>query len=218
MQNSTLENAIAAHREGNYSVAEAAYRAVLAQEPANAAALHLLGVLLHQRGESAAAVELISRAIALRADVAAYHSNLAEAYRVLQRLEEAENAIQKAIALRPDYAEAYHNRGLILLRMGRIEEAVASFNHSLSLQPKRATTLATKADALRLAGQVAAAVEAYRELRDWPTGLEPVPVRFEVHRWYFCWWRSPQDSRISIIVRINIALVVPRAGGHNMIR
>jgi tetratricopeptide (TPR) repeat protein len=163
MQHSTLDNAIRAHREGKYDIAEAEYRAVLEDDPVNADALHLLGVLLHQRGESLRAIEFITRAIALRSDVAAYYSNLAEAYRVSHRLDEATIAVQNAIALRPDYAEAHHNHGLILLRRGCIQEALAAFNTATELQPNRAVTLAAKGDAHRTEGQILAAINAYRE-------------------------------------------------------
>jgi Flp pilus assembly protein TadD len=57
------------------------YQEVLAQEPRNADALNLLGVLHHQRREPGRAVELIRRAVNLQPKVPEYHVNLAEAYR-----------------------------------------------------------------------------------------------------------------------------------------
>ncbi len=52
-------------------------------------ALHLFGVLHHQNGYYARAIELIGRAIAVRPDAAAYHANLAEAHRALGEHQQA---------------------------------------------------------------------------------------------------------------------------------
>src|SRR5262245_17638792 len=62
---SLLNDAIDHHRAGRTAEAERGYRAVLAQQPQQIDALHLLGVVCQQRGDSLGAVELIKRAIAL---------------------------------------------------------------------------------------------------------------------------------------------------------
>ena len=61
---------------GERVVGEAAtlYQRVLSQEKENPVALHLLGVLHHQRGDNAKAIELISRAVLL---VAAHPARVA---------------------------------------------------------------------------------------------------------------------------------------------
>ena len=76
-----LTAAIEMHRSGQLGPASELYRQLLAREPENAEALHLLGVLHHQQGQHARAIELIGRAVALRPNAPAYHANLAEAYR-----------------------------------------------------------------------------------------------------------------------------------------
>ena len=60
-----LATAIEMHQAGQLGPAAQLYQKVLAKEATNAAALHLLGVLHHQRGEHARAVELIAQAVAL---------------------------------------------------------------------------------------------------------------------------------------------------------
>ena len=50
-----LAAAIRHHQDGRVKEAEALYRQVLAEQPDNPEALHLLGVLLLQRGEARAA-------------------------------------------------------------------------------------------------------------------------------------------------------------------
>ena len=69
------------HQTGQIGPAARLYQQILAQDEENADALHLLGVLRHQQGDHAQAVTLIGRAVAMRPNIAAFHANLAEAYR-----------------------------------------------------------------------------------------------------------------------------------------
>jgi Flp pilus assembly protein TadD len=54
----TLQTAVSLHQDGKVKQAEAAYRRVLALDPANADALNLLGMVHHGYGEHEAAVRL----------------------------------------------------------------------------------------------------------------------------------------------------------------
>ena len=60
----SLADAVGHHRSGRLAEGEAAYRAVLRDTPEQPDALHLLGVLRHQREDPATAEDLIRRAIA----------------------------------------------------------------------------------------------------------------------------------------------------------
>src|SRR5581483_3764479 len=85
----TIEQAIALHRAGRLTEAEAIYDQILAAEPDHARALHLRGVLDYQQGRNEAAIELIGRAIARNGKDASFHSNLGLALQAHGRLEEA---------------------------------------------------------------------------------------------------------------------------------
>lgn len=50
---SAFDRAYAAHRAGRLAEAEHGYRTALADNPADADALHLFGVLRHQQGQHA---------------------------------------------------------------------------------------------------------------------------------------------------------------------
>ena len=73
----TLEQAIAYHQAGKLDEAAQTYRELLEAQPDNANALHLLGLLLHQRGQTPEGLTLIERALALNPDYAAAHANRA---------------------------------------------------------------------------------------------------------------------------------------------
>jgi tetratricopeptide (TPR) repeat protein len=85
----TLAAALEKHQVGELALAAQLYEQVLAETPDDADALHLLGVLRHQQGDHRQAIELINRALVEKPNVAAFHTNLAEAYRVLGEFERA---------------------------------------------------------------------------------------------------------------------------------
>ena len=62
MQN-LLAAALQHHKGGQIAEAERCYRRALKAQPRNAAAHHMLGILLAQTGRAAPAVESISRAV-----------------------------------------------------------------------------------------------------------------------------------------------------------
>src|SRR3954451_2581623 len=114
-----LSTALDYHQRGLLDQAARIYRDLLDRDPAHPDALHLLGAVGLQQGQAARAAELIGRAIAVKPGVAAFHSNLAEAYRALGQLELAVESGGTAIRLRPDFPEAANNLGLALLGLGR---------------------------------------------------------------------------------------------------
>ena len=119
-----LTTAIEMHQAGRLAQAATLYQKILAQEKDNAVAMHLLGVLHHQQGDHAKAIELIGRAVAMRPNVPAFHANLAEAYRATGQLERAAGCCRAALGLWPDYPEALCNLGLALQGLGKKAEAV----------------------------------------------------------------------------------------------
>ena len=131
----TIDEGVAHHRVGRFAEAEAAYKRVLAVQPDNADALHLLGVIAHQLGRCDRAVELIGKAIAVRPDVADYHNNLGAALNVQGRLDEAAAALARAIELEPGDVAAHNNLGNTLKQQGRLDEAVACYRSAVELDP-----------------------------------------------------------------------------------
>ncbi len=157
-----LTTAIELHQEGRLAEAAALYQKILAQEKDNHAALHLLGVLHHQRGDHARAIELIGKAVALRPNVPAFHANLAEAYRAVGQLDRAAGCCRAALALWPDYPEALCNLGLALQGLGKKNEAVDQFRRALELRPDFATAHNNLGIVLRDLGQMDEALEHFR--------------------------------------------------------
>lgn len=107
MAQDLLQIGLEHHRAGRVGQAEAAYRAVLAERPNDAEALHWLGVLLTQAGQAAEATPLLERAVTLKPDDAAYHHNLGQARLMSGQVGEAIAALTEAAALQGDRAETF---------------------------------------------------------------------------------------------------------------
>ena len=109
-----FDTALRLHQQGRLAEAEGVYRRVLAIDPRHADALHLVGVVAMQAGRPDAAVDLIAQAIAVHSSAAAFHSNIAEALRMLGRFDEAIRHLERAMQLEPGFADAHMNHGNIL--------------------------------------------------------------------------------------------------------
>jgi predicted O-linked N-acetylglucosamine transferase (SPINDLY family) len=136
-----LAQALQLHQAGRLPDAEAAYRQVLAADPANHQALHMLGALASQLGQYAAAIELIGQAVRIEPTAASYHSNLGVAYQSVGKLQEAVGCYQQALTLQPDHVDALNNVAIALQVLGRLPEALESFERSLRLRPNHVLTL-----------------------------------------------------------------------------
>lgn len=131
-----LAEAVQVHQAGNLVAAEQIYREVLAYDPNQPDALHLLGMVALATGSPERAKELISKAIRVRPQAAPFHSNLALAVMELGDLPGAEASCREAIRLNPVFPEAHYNLSVTLQRRGLVDEAMAACREALSLQPK----------------------------------------------------------------------------------
>ena len=95
--------------------AEPIYRALLRRAPADPSALHLLGLLLVDRGEPAEAIPLLARSLAVRPNVAPVLADLARAHRAAGDVEAAVEAARRAAVLDPGLPDAHLQLGYALL-------------------------------------------------------------------------------------------------------
>jgi Flp pilus assembly protein TadD len=158
-----LHGALAHHQAGRFQQAEAAYREILAIEPAHADTLHLLGVLAHQVGRNDLAVQYIGAAIASAPANPAFHSNQGLVLNQLRRPAEAEACLRTALRLQPAYPDAHNNLGIALSALGRLDEAEASYRAALRHQPNFPDALNNLGVALVALSRPAEAVASYRE-------------------------------------------------------
>ena len=137
------------------------YRQILATDAQHPDCLHLLGMIEHQRGHHAAGIEMIRRAITIKATEAAYHSNLGGVLQAQGKLDEAAACFEQALALRSDWAEVHSNFGNVLQAQGKLDQAVASQERALALKPDFAEAWSNLGNARQAQGNLDAAVACY---------------------------------------------------------
>lgn len=158
-----FHEALALHQSGRGDEAEPVYRELLRNDPSHAGAWHLLGLVLHKRGDLPGALEHIQKALALCGQKAVYWNNLGVVHKDLGRFRAARAAFERAIALRDTYADAWSNLGLMQVESGHLEEAERSLRYALRLEPRHADALRHMAVVCREKGDFE---EALRFCRD----------------------------------------------------
>ncbi|MDF1582067.1 MAG: tetratricopeptide repeat protein [Methyloprofundus sp.] len=156
-----LQRAIAYHQASQLSEAQAIYQNVLKLIPDNADALHYLGLIFYQTGDSDSAVTLISKALAIAPTYLMY-SNLGAALQAQGRHDLAIASYHAAIALKADYADAYNNLGAALQEQGKLAESIHTFRQALALNPSDSSAQNNLGNAFLVQGDLSKAVACYR--------------------------------------------------------
>ncbi|MDP1682140.1 MAG: tetratricopeptide repeat protein [Burkholderiales bacterium] len=164
MTQQTLARAVEHHRAGELAQAEQYYREVLQREPQHPDALHLLGLIAHQRGQHQEAIDLINQALKKNNRDIHFYIHLGQAYRQAKRLEESVQAFKKALKLQPQNAEAHHEFGLALADSGKHEEALAEYERAMKLDPHNPFAPLNAGNSCHLLGDFERALPYYRQV------------------------------------------------------
>ncbi len=171
-----LQVALEHHRSGRLREAETLYLQILNTRPDHPESLHLLGVIAHQMGQHAVAVEYINKAIAIDPTLAEGHNNIGEAYRALGEPDRAIAHYRQALALRPGYPQPHNNLGIALSAQGRYEEAIVHYRQALTLDPAFPEACNNLGAACQEIGRLEDAVAHYRR------AIALKPAYAEAHR------------------------------------
>ncbi len=159
----TIKIADQYYTDGDVQQAEQLYQLILQNQPDNASAFHMLGVIAHQRGDNHLAVDLLSKAVASNSQEAKYYNNLGVALKAFGRFEEAMQAYEKALLLKPDYADACYNMGNALASLGHYAAAVEQYRQGLLFKPDDAYIYYNIGVAMQELGSHAEAVENFEQ-------------------------------------------------------
>ncbi|MGD9724140.1 MAG: tetratricopeptide repeat protein [Pirellulales bacterium] len=155
---------------GQWADAERCYRHALAVEPDHPHALHLLGTLALECGQYETAAALIEQAVRADCSQAAYYANLGEAYRRLDKPQEAIANYQTALRLQPGLVHAQTMLGTLLQAAGDLDRAATAFRDALKLQPENLRARARLGQVLLEQNKPADAEACFRRvLRGEPT-------------------------------------------------
>ena len=98
--NELIEASNKFHKEGNLAHAESGFRKVLEHIPNHPIALHFLGVIAGEAGNSKTAIQLIKRALKIAPNYSQAYNNLGNAYNALDQIEEAIDNFKTAINIK----------------------------------------------------------------------------------------------------------------------
>jgi len=148
---------------GHLAEAERIYQQILQSDPNHPEAMTFLGIIAHQVGKSDIAVDLISKALAIKPDNPLALLNLGNAQKSLGKLSEAVDSYRKALSIKPDYVEGHNNLGVALKELGQLNAAVESYRKAIALKPDYAEAHNNLGNALKIMGMVKEAEESYHK-------------------------------------------------------
>ena len=112
------------HEFGELTNAARLYQKTLENNPKNADAWHLMGLVAHQKKNNELAVKLIKTAIEINGASADFHSDLGRVYSTLGRIVDAELEYRRAIELNSHHVKALSNLAGLLRITGQFSAAV----------------------------------------------------------------------------------------------
>jgi len=143
------------HRAGRLTDAERIYREILSQVPNEPDVLHLLGLLAHQVGRFDAAIDLISKAIAINPNRPNFYDDLVNALRAHGRpMEQSAPAVLQT-------SPTLNNLANALESTGQTKPAIACYQRALNLNPQSPEIQSNLAKSLQAAGRGDEALALY---------------------------------------------------------
>lgn len=159
----TLERALEHHRAGYLPEAQVLYEQILYLAPSHSDALHLLGLIAHQRGDNEGALYMIESAITSNPAIADFYNSLGVVCGELEKYPEAVASFQHAIALKPDFASAIYNLGNIWQQCGDLGQAIACFQQALELNDDFIDARTNLGNVYQTLGRLDEAAACFRE-------------------------------------------------------
>jgi len=119
---SDLERAASLLSQQKFNECAALCGAIVAAEPRNAAATHLLGLAIKETGDWAQGEQWLRQSIQLEPQHAEFHANLANLLRRRQKFRQAEKFYRQALELAPAHQPSRRSLVLTLHDLGRFTE------------------------------------------------------------------------------------------------
>lgn len=129
----------------------------------HAAALHFLGLLLHQTGRSADGVALIEQSVRAAPQNPDFLNNYGSVLRDLGRTAAAADSFRKAVAVKPDHGAARDNLGMVLALLGRFPQAEEVFRGTIGRNPFHMRARVGLAETFQEVGRLDEALAVFRE-------------------------------------------------------
>lgn len=152
----------ALRRAGDLAGALAVCKSLMATQPRNAEAVHLLGLLLNQTGKIDESITWLRKSLALDACQERYWQNLLAVLMGAGRIAEAHEAAREAVGVHSNSGNSWGQLGGVLKAMARVQEAAEAFEKAVERLPNLLPAQRGLADALLELGEAPKAVEHFR--------------------------------------------------------
>ncbi len=160
----SIEPVMLAIENGQLGEASAICADIVARDPTNSDALHLLGVIGFQGGAAPEqALDLIDRAIELDPEHAQFYNSRGALLYTMGRNGDAELSFRRALTLKSDDSMAWNNLGNALLRLDKVEEAEIAFRQAVITPPVQVAAINNLGLAIKRRGQFEKALICFRE-------------------------------------------------------
>ena len=161
-----VAQAIRAHQLGHLDVASDLYARALEQDPCEPDALNLMGTLMFQRDDIAAAVPYAAKSVLADPCSARALNTLGLILRKAGQTAAAASCYHKAIILNEGFADAYSNLGVILKAEGHLLRAIDYYRRALEINPTLGETYNNLGNAYQEIGELQEAIDAYLQAAD----------------------------------------------------
>jgi tetratricopeptide (TPR) repeat protein len=220
-RNARITVALEHHKAGRLAEADSLYQAMLADDPADADALHLSGAVALAQGDPARSLDHVARALVLRQDPA-YRLSLGAALAALGRHAEAAAAIEAAIAAGAGQPQAHESLAALYLLLQRWPAAEAASRRAIPGHPSPAQAWHNLGTALTRQDRLPEAVDAFTHALDLrpadPNAANDLALLLEsLGRHPEALARIDQAAALAPgnpAIRYNRALMLLRAGRH----
>lgn len=160
---SLKKQAINLYQAGRLAESGASYAQLCAQDPHDAEAWSMLGVIKGRLGSALEAEKCLRRALKIEPENAPAWSNLGTLLQHLGRLEESATCFQRALSINPKDAITHNNLGTILREQGKLAEAMTCYRTAIRLKPRYAHAHNNLGTLLHEQCNTREAIECYRK-------------------------------------------------------
>ena len=158
-----LGQAVKCYKSNRFRKAEKICKKILKTNSDNPRVLYMLGLTIHQLGDTKMAVNLFRQCIHHDPGTPWYHYSLGTALQEMGKLEEAISCHQKALSIKPKFAEAYNNMGNAFRDQDKLDEALECYQKALAIKPDWAETYNNMGNALKDQGKLDRAIACYQK-------------------------------------------------------
>jgi tetratricopeptide (TPR) repeat protein len=130
-----IAQAASQFQHGRHTEAEAVLRPLVAANPRDHVALHLLGVIARERGDHAQAIGLLKKAIGIEGRIAAYHGNLGHAHLMCEQFVAAKDSYLRVLAIEPGSRLARFGLGMSLFGQRDFAAAATDLEAVVKAEP-----------------------------------------------------------------------------------